>query len=86
MIAGCSAQMSAFLQLLKETAARCGEAFILKWTDVDLVSNTVRITPEKSSNPRVFKISNKLASMLANLPKASMNVFSCKSKFYLRNH
>ena len=84
LIAGCSPQMSTFLQLLKETAARCGEAFILKWTDIDLVTNTVRITPEKSSNPRVCKLSNKLAGMLANLPKKSMTVFGYKSKFYMR--
>jgi len=84
VIAGCSPQMATFLQLLKETAARCGEAFVLKWTDIDLVNNAVRITPEKSSNPRMFKISNKLASMLANLPKKSITVFAYKSKFYLR--
>jgi integrase len=84
LIAGCSSQMATFLQVLKETAARCGEAFILKWTDIDLVTNTVRITPEKSSNPRVCKISNKLAGMLANLPKKCMTVFGYKSKFYLR--
>ncbi|MEM3880149.1 MAG: site-specific integrase [Candidatus Bathyarchaeia archaeon] len=84
LIAGCNRQMSAFLQLLKETGARCGEAFDLKWTDVDLTNNTVRITPEKGSNPRIFKISTKLASMLSNLPKKSIRVFSYKNKFYLR--
>jgi len=84
LIAGCSPQMATFLQLLKETGVRCGEAFNLKWTDVDTVNNTVRITPEKSSNPRIFKISNKLASMLGNLPKTSQKVFSYKNKFYLR--
>ena len=83
LIAGCSRQMATFLQLLKETGVRCGEAFNLKWTDIDTLNNTVRITPEKSSNPRIFKISNKLASMLANLPKKSHKVFSYKDKFYL---
>ena len=83
LIAGCSHQIATFLQLLKETGARCGEAFNLKWTDIDTVNNTIRITPEKSSNPRIFKISNKLASMLANLPKKSQKVFSYKDKFYL---
>jgi integrase len=84
LIAGCGTQMATFLQLLKETAARCGEAFKLKWSDIDPESNTVRITPEKSSNPRMFKLSYKLASMLANLPKKSLKVFSYKNKFYLR--
>lgn len=30
----------------KETGARRGEIFNLKWTDIDLVNRTVRITPE----------------------------------------
>ncbi|MGB9676296.1 MAG: tyrosine-type recombinase/integrase, partial [Candidatus Bathyarchaeales archaeon] len=84
LIAGCSFQMATFLKLLKETGMRYGEAFNLKWTDVDFKANTVRITPEKGSNARMFKISNELASMLARLPKKSDKVFSYKSKFYLR--
>ncbi|MEM3360659.1 MAG: tyrosine-type recombinase/integrase [Candidatus Bathyarchaeia archaeon] len=84
LISGCNGQMAVFLQLLKETGARCGEVFNLKWTDIDLASNTVRITPEKGSNPRIFKISSKLASMLANLPKKDIKVFTYKNKFYLR--
>ncbi len=75
LIAGCSRQLSAFLQLLKETAMRRGEAFRLECTDIDLVKNTVRITPEKRSNPRIFKISNKLATMLGNLMKNSRRIF-----------
>jgi len=84
LIAGCPLQMATFLQLLKETGVRYGEAFNLKWKDVDLVNKTVRITPEKSSNPRIFKISNKLAAMLSNLPMKTANVFTYKNKFYLR--
>jgi len=76
LIAGCSNQVSAFLQLLKETAMRRGEAFQLEWTDIDSVTNTVRITPEKGSNPRIFKISNKLATMLGHLHKKSNKVFN----------
>ncbi len=84
LIAGCNGQMAAFLQVLKETGARSGEAFNLKWTDLDFASNTLRITPEKGSNPRIFKISAKLASMLANMPKKDTKVFTYKNKFYLR--
>ena len=67
LIAGCSRKISAFLQLLKETGARAGEVFNLTWDDVDFESGTVRIAPEKGSNPRIFKISNKLVNMLALL-------------------
>jgi len=79
LIAGCSKQVSAFLQLLKETGARRGEIFNLKWTDIDLVNRTVRITPEKGSEPRIFRISEKLAIILSHLPKLSNSVWKIKS-------
>jgi integrase len=69
LIAGCSKKMSAYLQLLKETGVRRGEAYQLKWTDIDLINRTVRITPEKGSNPRIFRISENLARKLGSLPK-----------------
>jgi integrase len=60
LIAGCPLQMATFLQLLKETGVRYGEAFNLKWKDVDLINKTVRITPEKSSNPEYLKFQTSL--------------------------
>lgn len=69
LIAGCSLRMATFLQLLKETGARCGEIWWLKWEDVDFESKVVNITPEKNSNPRVTHLSNKLTEMLEHLPK-----------------
>ncbi len=69
LIAGCSKRMATFLQLLKETGARCGEAWQLKWNEIDFESKVVNIAPEKNSNPRVIHISNKLVNMLAKLPK-----------------
>jgi len=77
LIAGCGKKTSTFLQLLKETAARSGEANDLKWTDLDLEAGTVRITPEKGSKPRIFKLSNKLLSRLISLRKDSNKIF-CK--------
>jgi integrase len=55
--------MTLFLQVLKETGARRGEAFNLKWTDIDLQPEGT-ITPEKGSNPREFALSPKLLKML----------------------
>ena len=69
LIAGSSQRMAAFLKLLKETGARAGEIWQLKWADVDLESKVVNITPEKNSNPRVLHLSNNLLEMLQNLPK-----------------
>jgi integrase len=68
LIAGCSRQIPLFLQILKETGARRGEAFNIQWTDIDLNTSTIRITPEKGSNPRAFAISPKLIKMLAIQP------------------
>ncbi|MDH7596032.1 MAG: tyrosine-type recombinase/integrase, partial [Candidatus Bathyarchaeota archaeon] len=77
LIAGCSKRMGTFLQLLKETGIRPGEAWQLTWTDIDTTTKTVRITPEKNSNPRIFSISQKLAAMLETLPRTyGKRVFS----------
>jgi integrase len=69
LIAGTTQRMATFLQMLKETGARCGEIWQLKWDDVDFESKVVNITAEKNSNPRVTHLSNKLLEMLSNLPK-----------------
>jgi integrase len=69
LIAACSPRMATFLQLLKETGARCGEIWQLTWSDIDFESKVVNITPEKNSNPRVAHLSNKLLDMLQSLPK-----------------
>ena len=69
LVAGCTQRMATFLQVLKETGARCGEIWTLKWDDVDFESKVVNITAEKHSNPRVVHLSNKLLEMLDKLPK-----------------
>jgi len=83
LIMGCSKQMTAFLQVLKESGARRGEAFNLKWTDIDFVTNTIRITPEKGSKARIFKTSERLARMLSTLPKKAGRIWIYKNVFYL---
>jgi integrase len=86
LIAGCSKTISTFLQLLKETGMRSGEACgLLKWTDIDFEQRTVRITPEKGSNPRILPISIKLANMLGSLPQKGETVFGVRSDLIRRN-
>jgi integrase len=85
LIAGCSRRVATFLQLLKETGMRCGEACKLKWTDIDLVNNSVRVTPEKGGNPRNLKISNKLVSMLNEMPKDTLSAFNWETNVLTRN-
>lgn len=71
LIAGCGPKTSTFLQLLKETGMRSGEAHRLRWIDLDLTAGTVRVTPEKGSRPRIFKLSTKLLGMLLALKAKS---------------
>jgi len=80
LIACCSKKTGALLQMLKETGARLGEALELKWTDIDFERKVVRIEPEKGSNPRIFKISDKLLGMINGLPKNSQRIFGGKVK------
>jgi integrase len=85
LIASCSKKMATFLQLLKETGMRCGEACQLKWTDIDLINKSVRITPEKGGNPRNLKLSNRLIEMLGEMPKETISVFVHSTDVWIRN-
>lgn len=67
--------IAALLQLLKESAMRPGEAWQLRWVDVDTERSCVTITPEKHSRPRQCKISSQCLAMLYTIPKASDYVF-----------
>jgi integrase len=67
--------IAAFLQLLKESAMRPGEAWNLRWVDVDTERSCVTITPEKHSRPRQCKVSSQCLAMLYTIPKSSPYVF-----------
>ena len=90
LIVGCmsfSRQMGVFIWLLKETGARAGEAYRLTWGDIDEVAKTVSITPEKGSNPRLNKITEKLLLQLSSLKPANLDpkasIFIWKKKSYI---
>jgi integrase len=77
LIAGCPNTVATFLQVLKETAMRSGEAKSLKWTDVDFERRIITLNePEKGSLPRIFSnLTGKLLGMLNALPRTSPRVF-----------
>jgi integrase len=75
IIAGCSHQISAFILLLKETAMRSGEAYQIRWIDIDQERGTITVTPEKGSKPRIFTLSNKMLTMLGRLRRNSKGPF-----------
>ena len=79
LISGCTRKVAASLQLLKETGMRIGEAWRLKWIDLDEEQNLIRCRAEKGGNPRVFKVSAKLIGMLKALPKNNEYVFGGSS-------
>jgi integrase len=76
LICGSSKRMATLLQLLKETGLRIGEALNLRWQDLDFEHNILYINDtEKNGKPRVFKISEKLVSMLKRLNINSDRIF-----------
>jgi len=50
LVSGMGQKTGTFLQVLRETGMRCGEAWNLKWVDFDSERNTVNVAPEKNSN------------------------------------
>ena len=75
LIGGCGPKTSTVLQTLKETGARIGEIWGLRWSDIDNERGLLNISPEKGSRPRQFKISSQLCSMIARLPHDGTLVF-----------
>jgi integrase len=81
LIAGSGKKNAAFLQILKETAMRCGEAKRLEWIDIDREKNIITLNaPEKGSNPRMWKVSPTLIEMINALPKQNTQVFTSSLK------
>ena len=76
IIAGCNKEIALFLQIGKDTGARAGEIFRLQWTDIDFEGKTISLIAEKGSNPRIFRLPNKLFSMLSATPKETQRIFS----------
>jgi len=85
LIAACSLKVATFLQLLKETRARSGEIWHCTDDNFDFETNTITITPEKNSNPRIFKISPKLIGMLHNLPRPYKKYYFATPEMNLDN-
>jgi len=78
LIAGVDRKTATFLTVLKETAMRLGEAWMLEWTDLDTQNRSLRCNnPEKNSRPRLFTISAELTQMLNQLPKVNQFIFAC---------
>jgi integrase len=75
LVSGMGRKTACLLQLVRETGCRVGEAWNLRWTDIDFERSTVSVRPEKNSNPRVLRISSRLTAMLNNMPRTWKLVF-----------
>ena len=75
LISGVGKKAACFLELLKETGVRPGEAWNLKWFDLDYERNAVSISPEKRSHARQLKLSSRLIAMLNTRTKSGNYVF-----------
>jgi len=72
--------------------ARSGEVWTLKWTDLN--GNVLTINePEKNSNPRQLKISDRLVALINTLPRKdkrifgpTMNLNNFRGNFIKRRH
>ena len=84
IIAASGRKTAVFLQMLKDTGARSGEVSKLKWTDINEANQTVRVNnPEKGSDSRTLKVSEKTLSMIRSLPKKhEPYVFNPNSRVY----
>jgi integrase len=78
----CPKSTATILKLMKETAMRLGEVWLLEWTDFDALNRTIVCrNPEKRSKPRVFNdLSPNLCRMLTAMPHNSQFIFTCSRK------
>jgi len=76
LISNGSKIVSAFLQILKDTGMRRGEALNLEWDDIDFERRVVRIKAEKNSYPRVLPLSRTAITYLQRLPKKQGKIFN----------
>lgn len=88
LIAALGKKAATYLQLIKETGARCGEISRLKWTSIDFERRLVSVNAEKGSNSRILPISPKAIEMLNNLPKNGERIFAnadhMRSSFFVQ--
>lgn len=86
LIAGAGRKTAALLQLLKETGVRIGEASRLTWEDIDFERRVIRFQAEKNSNPRIFRVSQKLIDMLNAVPRENQTVFNDDPRILANNY
>jgi len=77
LICGARKKLTTFLRLLKETGLRSGEAWRLKWIDIDFEKQILTLNdPEKHGTPRILKLSSTLIAMFKAIQTESERIFN----------
>jgi integrase len=81
LITAARKKLATYLMVLKSTGMRSGEAWLLKWRDIDFSRNTVTLNETlKHGTPRMFKVDQRLIAMINTLPKTSnIHVFGTQA-------
>lgn len=80
LIGGLSRRLGTIVLFIKETGARKGEMWGVRWSDIDSEKCRVLITcPEKNSRPRAVRVSQRLMGLMCKLPRTSDYVFRRKN-------
>jgi integrase len=77
-------KLGGFLQFLKETGVDSGEAWKVKWTDIDVSRKTINVTPTKNHLSRTLPISDNLLSRILRLPRTNERIFANKRLDHFR--
>jgi integrase len=86
LISATGKRTSIYLQLLKETGIRAGEADNLKWINIDSERCLILVASEKNGTPRTLKVSKQLIGRLESLHKDnSSKVFGERSANTMRS-
>ena len=81
LISALPRKLSIFTRTLKETGARPGEAWRIKWIDIDFGNSTITINnPEKGSRARRLKVSGQLVGLLSTLKRCCDYTFRREAK------
>jgi integrase len=84
LIAACTHRIGTFIQLLKETGVRCGEAWQLEWDHFDFETNTVRITPREEQQPtNISRKPPSLSACYSFYQETTVNTSSLNKKCHL---
>ena len=76
LISAAGKRLSTYLAILKATGMRASEAWMLKFSDVDVENNVITLNDTlKHGTPRQFKVKPEVVAMIQTLPRKSDYLF-----------